>query len=200
MKQIDNLTKRINEIKKSKLEKECKLLKISTDKNKKKNFIEKLIKQFESIIKEYKKINSKSKHDFKDISNLILLNISIEGLIKIVTFDKLPLDYLQIDKKNRTIYNIKNLLLKIIPKKEQNKINIVKIILDLVNEQRNTFIHFPLYYEDDYRFKYYYFQLIAYLIEYNDYWNYLDNDIKKYIKIQAKELPTGIKLLKKELY
>ena len=84
-----------------------------------------------------------------------------------------------------------------IKENERNKTNIFLIenLLEAIKELRNNFIHFPFYYEHDYRFDYMYFQLMAYLIEGNNLWDLIGNEVKIYIQNTSQAKPTGIDLL-----
>jgi len=72
--------------------------------------------------------------------------------------------------------------------------------LKLFTKLRNEFLHFPFYFELDYRFPWLFFQLVAYTLEKFDLWNYLDEGTREVIKYNAKNKPLGISLLEVPLY
>lgn len=197
------LKKRLKEIEKLPLTMECKILSIANSDNSENfnKYKEDLLLQFQNIIESYKKLSDGDK-TLGCISQEILLNSAIEGLLKIILFFDEPYDYLMIERKNRSLGKLKDKIIKKIKEKEKNeeknkdKIKVITAVLGLINELRNTFVHFPFYSEKDYRFEYIYFQLIAYLIETFGYWDQLDEKICNYIKEKAREKPEGIDLLR----
>ncbi|NCP71958.1 hypothetical protein GW835_01010 [archaeon] len=190
---VKELNNRLKELQKLSLIMECKLLdKVDVD-EKKQKFIANLFKQFKFLLNNYKKLKEDSTTE--EISHIILLNICVEGLVKIILIDKDPINYLQIPIKNRTLGKLKfKLFSYIINNKDSNK-ELIESLFNLIGNQRNNFIHFPLYYEEDYRFEYMYFQLIAYLIDKFGYWDCLDKSIVSYIREIAVKKSIGIDLL-----
>lgn len=188
---------KLKELKTLHLEMECRLLNIAKgDEGNYKKLIKDYFLQFENMILNYKLLSEKNSNLY-DHSIEILLNSAVEGLIKLILFHNDYISYLSIDKKNRSLGVLKKNILKILKIKEnkKEKINIVNILLDTIQELRNNFIHFSFYSQKDYRFEYVYFQLIAYFIDKFHHWEKLDEKTSSYIKQIAKNKPNGIDLL-----
>jgi len=131
----------------------------------------------------------------------VLLGVLVEGLVKIILFSDNPTKYLD-DRKpgNRTLRTLNNKLTKSIKEPNENKIAGLEDSLKLIRELRNNFIHFSFYYSLDYRFRWLFFQVFAYLLDRFSLWEYLDNSEVEFIHEIALEKPTGVSLLEVDLY
>ena len=158
-------------------------------------FIKDLYTQFQYLIEAYI-VLSKKPYNLCNISTYPLLNSAFEGLIKIIIFLNSPKDYFKIAMNQRTIGSLKGKLISILENHglENDKITIVRSSLDLIQNLRNTFIHFPFYYNYDYRFEHMYFQLIAFILETFDLWTHISLKLKKLIIKLAMDKPNGTDL------
>jgi len=167
---------------------------------------EDLFEQWKYMLQFYKKLIEEDRREFLFGTPLgyILLGVLAEGLVKIILFFGIPNEYLAIERGNRTLGELKGRLIKLLKegKRETNKIKIKELndSFELITLLRNNFIHFPFYYEDDYRFRWIFFQLFAYLLDKFSLWEYLDNSEVEFIKKMALEKPTGVLLLEVDLY
>jgi len=191
---------KLDELKKLPPEMEFKILDIVKDPDDFKKYKKGLFEKYQNLINDYKKLCSKKYRTIEDISDIVLLNCATEGLIKIVLFDQDPHDYLNIEKKERTFGKLKGMIIDKIKEKEKNKnkIESANKILELINNLRNNFMHFPFYFQYDYRFYKVYFNFMAYIIEIFGYWNEIDEKVAKYIKEKALEKIIGIDLLERD--
>ena len=174
------------------------------------------IKEFESFSKDkkelfgqwtyifnfYKKLLEEDRREsqFGTPLGYVFLCVLAEGLVKIILFFDNPNEYLAIEPRGRTIGNLKKRLTKLIKEPNETKFKELKLSLDLINLLRNNFIHFPFYYSDDYRFRWLFFQVFAYLLDKFSLWNYLENSEGEFIKKMALEKPIGVSLLEVDLY
>lgn len=131
----------------------------------------------------------------------VLLGVLVEGLVKIILFSDNPTKYLD-DRKpgNRTLRTLNNELTKSIKDTNDTKMVELRKSLELITLLRNNFIHFPFYYSLDYRFRWLFFQVFAYLLDRFSLWVYLDNSEVIFIKKIALEKPEGVSLLEVDLY
>lgn len=195
---IDN---KLDELGKLPSEMECKIRSIAKDPDKFKGYKKDLFEKYQNLINDYEKLRSKELMIInEDIPHIVLLNCATEGLIKIVLFDQDPYGYLNIEKKERTFGKLKGIIIDKIKEKEKNKnkIESAKKILELINNLRNNFMHFPFYSQFDYRFYKVYFNFMAYIIEIFGHWNEIDEKVAKYIKEKALEKINGIDLLERD--
>jgi hypothetical protein len=191
-----NVENRLKEIRKFSLKKECMVLSKINDQNKSEQS-RNLFPMYQQLIKDYKELSSKSSSGLEDISHIIILSSACEGLIKIVLLTDDPYDYLDAEQRDRTLGKLKKKLINKLREKDKNNDNILVVekVLDLIIDLRNKFVHFPIYYEYDYRFERLYFNLMAYIIEAFGYWNEIDEEVARYIKEKAKQKVNGIDLL-----
>jgi len=188
-----------------KKEYECRLIEIAQDHKELESYKKGLSKQWISILGLYRKISEKDDRRLSEIpSEYIILGALAEGLVKIVLFFNKPDDYLIIEQRDQTLGKLRDKLITMIgeQKKEpdEKKIEELGNSLELITKLRNNFIHFPLYFYDDYRFRWVFFQVFAYLLDKFSLWEYLDSSDVKFIKRVALDKPTGIKLLEVDLY
>ena len=184
---------------------ECRLIEIIQNPTEIEKYKQRLFDQWISILSSYRKISEKDDRRLSEIpSEYIILGALAEGLVKIVLFFNEPYNYLIIEERGRTLGNLRDKLIKMIKeqKKEpdEKKIKELGNSLELITKLRNNFIHFPFYFFDDYRFRWVFFQVIAYLLDKFSLWEYLDNFDVEFIKKVALDKPTGIKLLEVDLY
>lgn len=188
-----------------KKEYECRLIEIAQDHKELESYKKGLSKQWISILGLYRKISEKDDRRLSEIpSEYIILGALAEGLVKIVLFFNKPDDYLIIEQRDQTLGKLRDKLITMIgeQKKEpdEKKIEELGNSLELITKLRNNFIHFPLYFYDDYRFRWVFFQVFAYLFDKFSLWEYLDSSDVNFIKKVALDKPTGIKLLEVDLY
>ena len=130
----------------------------------------------------------------------VLLGVLVEGLVKIILFSDSPEKYLDIKKWKRTLGKLRGKLTESINEPDETKIAELEDSLELITELRNNFAHFPLYSSLDYRFRWLFFQVFAYLLDKFSFWGYLDDSEVEFIKKIAFEKPTGVSLLEVDLY
>ena len=184
---------------------ECRLIEIIQNPTEIEKYKQGLFDQWISILRSYREISEKDGRRFSEISSdYILLGALAEGLVKIVLFFNKPDDYLIIEQRGRTLGNLRKKLITMIKeqKKEPDEMKIKELAnsLELMTVLRNDFIHFPFYFFDDYRFRWVFFQVIAYLLDKFSLWKYLDSSNIEFIKKVALNKPTGIELLEVDLY
>jgi len=184
---------------------ECRLIEIIQSPAEIEKYKQGLFDQWISILRIYRKISEKDDRKLSEIpSEYIILGALAEGLVKIVLFFDKPSDYLIIGQWARTLGKLRNKLVKMVKeqKKEPDEMKIKELAnsLELMTVLRNNFIHFPFYFFDDYRFRWVFFQVIAYLLDKFSLWEYLDSSNIEFIKKVALDKPTGIKLLEVDLY
>ena len=154
----------------------------------------------------YKKLLEEDRREsqFGTPLGYIFLGVLAEGLVKIILFSETPTEYLDIDPRVRTLGRLKGRLKNLLKdhEKESNetKIKELEYSLDLINSLRNNFIHFPFYSSDDYRFRWIFFQVFAYLLDKFSLWEYLDSQKVEFIKKEALEKPKGVSLFEVDLY
>ena len=165
-----------------------------------------LFEQWKYIFNFYKKLLEEDRREsqFGTPLGYVFLGVLAEGLVKIILFFDNPSEYLGKEPRKRTLGKLKDRLKKLLKdhKKESNetKIKELELSLDLIILFRNNFIHFPFYYSDDYRFRWLFFQVFAYLLDKFSLWNYLENSEGEFIKKMALEKPIGVSLLEVDLY
>ena len=161
-----------------------------------------LFGQWTYIFNFYKKLLEEDRREsqFGTPLGYVFLCVLAEGLVKIILFFDNPNEYLAIEPRGRTIGNLKKRLTKLIKEPNETKFKELKLSLDLINLLRNNFIHFPFYSSDDYRFRWLFFQVFAYLLDKFSLWNYLENSEGEFIKKMALEKPVGVSLLEVDLY
>ena len=184
---------------------ECRLIEIIQNPTEIEKYKQRLFGQWISILSSYRKISEKDDRRLSEIpSEYIILGALAEGLVKIVLFFDKPYDYLIIEQWDRTLGKLRNKLVKMVKeqKKEPDEMKIKELAnsLELMTVLRNNFIHFPFYFFDDYRFRWVFFQVIAYLLDKFSLWEYLDSSNIEFIKKAALDKPTGIELLEVDLY
>lgn len=184
---------------------ECRLIEIVQNPTEIEKYKQRLFGQWISILSSYRKISEKDDRRLSEIpSEYIILGALAEGLVKIVLFFDKPYDYLIIEQWDRTLGKLRNKLVKMVKeqKKEPDEMKIKELAnsLELMTVLRNNFIHFPFYFFDDYRFRWVFFQVIAYLLDKFSLWEYLDSSNIEFIKKAALDKPTGIELLEVDLY
>ena len=130
----------------------------------------------------------------------VLFGVLIEGLVKIILFFDNPEKYLDRKRQKRTLGILMDKLTELIKEPNETKIAGLEDSLKLITELRNNFIHFPFYYSLDYRFRWLFFQVFAYLLDRFSLWGYLDNSEVIFIKEMALEKPAGVSLLEVDLY
>jgi hypothetical protein len=161
-----------------------------------------LFGQWTYIFNFYKKVLEEDRREsqFGTPLGYVFLCVLAEGLVKIILFFDNPNEYLAIEPGRRTIGNLKKGLLVLIEEHNETKFKELKLSLNLINLLRNNFIHFPFYYSDDYRFRWLFFQVFAYLLDKFSLWNYLENSEAGFIKKMALEKTVGVSLLEVDLY
>ena len=184
---------------------ECRLIEIIQNPTEIEKYKQRLFDQWISILSSYRKISEKDDRRLSEIpSEYIILGALAEGLVKFVLFFDKPYNYLIIEQWDRTLGKLRNKLVKMVKeqKKEPDEMKIKELAnsLELMTVLRNNFIHFPFYFSDDYRFRWVFFQVIAYLLDKFSLWEYLDSSNIEFIKKVALDKPTGIKLLEVDLY
>ena len=184
---------------------ECRLIEIIQNPTEIEKYKQGLFDQWISILRSYRKISEKDERRLSEIpSEYIILGALAEGLVKIVLFFDKPYDYLIIEQRDQTLGKLRNKLVKMVKeqKKEPDEMKIKELAnsLELMTVLRNNFIHFPFYFFDDYRFRWVFFQVIAYLLDKFSLWKYLDSSNIEFIKKVALNKPTGIELLEVDLY
>ena len=185
---------------------ECKLIEIIKDPIKLDNYKRDLFDDWKYIFDFYKKLLEEDRREsrFGTPLGYIFLGVLAEGLVKIILFFDNPSEYLGQEPRKRTLGNLKNRLKKLLKdhKKESNETKIKEFedSLELINSLRNNFIHFPFYYSDDYRFRWIFFQVFAYLLDKFSLWGYLDSSEVEFIKEAALKKPEGVSLLEVDLY
>jgi len=112
----------------------------------------------------------------------VLLGVLVEGLVKIILFSDNPTKYLGRNPGNRTLGTLNNELMKSIKDTNATKIVELRDSLDLITLLRNNFIHFPFYFSLDYRFRWLFFQVFAYLLDKFSLWEYLADSEVEFIK------------------
>ena len=187
-------------------ESECKLIEIINEPERLDSYKKDLFEQWKYMFNFYKKLLEEDRREsqFGTPLGYIFLGILAEGLFKIILFFDNPTGYLDIEQKFRTLGNLKGRLKNLLKdhKKESNEIKIEALenSLELINSLRNTFIHFHFYYSDDYRFRWIFFQVFAYLLDKFSLWEYLESPEVEFIKEMAFKKPEGISLLEVDLY
>lgn len=147
----------------------------------------------------YQKIIEDEVHSANPLE-YILLGVLAEGLVKISLFCDNPENYVHKEKKDRTLGKLIKELVKLIQEPNETKKVELKESLSLITELRNNFVHFPFYSTLDYRFRWLYFQVFAYLFDKFSLWENLDYSEEKVIKKIALEKPIGVSLLEVDLY
>ena len=201
------LHKRLEEIKITFPKKsECKLIEIIKEPERLDSYKkEQLFEQWKYIFNFYKKLLEEDRREsqFGTPLGYVFLGVLAEGLVKIILFFDNPSEYLGKEQRNRTLGNLKDRLKKLLKdhKKESNETKIKELAdsLELINLLRNNFIHFPFYYSDDYKFRWIFFQVFAYLLDKFSLWEYLDSPEVEFIKEMAKKLG-GDSLFEVDLY
>ena len=187
-------------------ESECKLIEIIKDPGKLDSYRIDLFEQWKYIFNFYKKLLEEDRREsqFGTPLGYVFLGVLAEGLVKIILFFDNPSEYLGKEQRNRTLGKLKDRLKKLLKdyKKESNQTKIKELedSLELINSLRNNFIHFPFYYSDDYRFRWIFFQVFAYLLDKFSLWGYLDSSEVEFIKEAALKKPEGVSLLEVDLY
>ncbi|MGB7531366.1 MAG: hypothetical protein WA977_00100 [Halobacteriota archaeon] len=201
------LRKRLEEIKFTlPKESERKLIEIIKEPEKLDSYKIDIFEQWVYIFNFYKKLVEEDRREFQFGTPLgyVFLGVLAEGLVKTILFFDNPNEYLDIELKNRTLGKLKSRLINLLKghKKESNgtKIKELNDSLELISSLRNNFIHFPFYYSDDYRFRWVFFQVFAYLLDKFSLWEYLGDSEGKFIKEMALEKPAGVLLLEVDLY
>ena len=122
--------------------------------------------------------------DLYDILDTVLLSILYEGFVKIVCFLEDPQLVLSKRKRERTLGKLSSDFISIIKKYERDgdKLSEIEELVDFFNKIRNEILHFPLYYELDYRLPWLFFQLVAYSLEKLDLWEYINEEVANIIK------------------
>ena len=165
------------------------------------NYKKDLFEQWISILGLYKKTIKKEGRFFTLSSHeYIFLGVLFEGLAKIILFFNSPMDYLAMEPKNRILGRLKHKLIELINEPDETKSKELGKSYELMTSLRNNFIHFPFYSSDDYRFRWLFFQVFAYLLDKFSLWNYLENSEGEFIKKMALEKPVGVSLLEVDLY
>ena len=147
----------------------------------------------------YQKVIEEEVH-IANTREYVLLGVLVEGLVKIILFSDSPEKYLNIKKWKRTLGKLRDKLTESINEPDETKIAELEDSLELITELRNNFIHYPFYYSLDYRFRWLFFQVFAYLLDRFSLWEYLDNSEVIFIKKIALEKPAGVSLLEVDLY
>ena len=130
----------------------------------------------------------------------VLLGVLIEGLVKIILFFDNPEKYLDRKRQKRTLGILIDELTELIKEPNETKKAELEDSLELITELRNNFIHFPFYYSLDFRFRWLFFQVFAYLLDNFSFWEYLDDSEVEFIKKIAIEKPANASLLEVDLY
>ena len=165
------------------------------------NYKKDLFEQWISILELYKKtIKNEGRFFIQSFHKYIFLGVLFEGLVKIILFFNSPKDYLAMKPKERTLGKLKGKLIKLINEPDKTKFKELGKSYDLMISLRNNFIHFPFYSSDDYRFRWLFFQVFAYLLDKFSLWDCLENSEGEFIKKQALEKPVGVSLLDVDLY
>jgi len=165
------------------------------------NYKKDLFEQWISILELYKKTIKKEGRFFIPSSHkYVFLGVLFEGLVKIILFFNSPMDYLAMKPKDRILGRLKRKLIKLINEPDETKSKELEKSYELMTSLRNNFIHFPFYSSDDYRFRWLFFQVFAYLLDKFSLWNCLDNSGGEFIKKMALEKPVGVSLLEVDLY
>ena len=187
-------------------ESECKLIEIIKDPKKLDRYRIDLFEQWKYIFNFYKKLLEEDRREsqFGTPLGYVFLGVLAEGLVKIILFFDNPSEYLGKEQRNRTLGNLKDRLKKLLKdhKKESNETKIKELAdsLELINLLRNNFIHFPFYYSDDYKFRWIFFQVFAYLLDKFSLWEYLESPEVEFIKEAALKKPEDVSLLDVDLY
>ena len=187
-------------------ESECKLIEIINEPERLDSYKKDLFEQWKYMFNFYKKLLEEDRREsqFGTPLGYVFLGVLAEGLVKIILFFDNPSEYLGKEQRNRTLGKLKDRLKKLLKdyKKESNETKIKELedSLELINSLRNNFIHFPFYYSDDYRFRWIFFQVFAYLLDKFSLWEYLESPEVEFIKEMAFKKPEGISLLEVDLY
>ena len=185
---------------------ERKLIEIIKDPIKLDSYRIDLFEQWKYMFKFYKKLLEEDRRESRFGTHLgyVFLGVLAEGLVKIILFFDNPSEYLGKEPRKRTLGKLKDRLKKLLKdhKKESNETKIKELedSLELINSLRNNFIHFPFFYSDDYRFRWIFFQVFAYLLDKFSLWGYLDSSEVEFIKEAALKKPEGVSLLEVDLY
>jgi len=165
------------------------------------NYKKDLFEQWISILELYKKtIKNEGRFFIQSFHKYIFLGVLFEGLVKIILFFNSPKDYLAMKPKDRTLGKLKDKLIKLINEPDKTKFKELEKSYDLMISLRNNFIHFPFYSSDDYRFRWLFFQVFAYLLDKFSLWDCLENSEGEFIKKQALKKPVGVSRLEVDLY
>ena len=200
------LPRSLEEIKTLPKESECKLIEIIKEPERLDSYKKYLFGVWGYIFDFYKKLLEEDRREsqFGTPLGYIFLGVLAEGLVKIILFFDNPTEYLDIDPRVRTLGRLKSRLKNLLKdhEKESNETKIKELedSLDLINSLRNNFIHFPFYSSDDYRFRWIFFQVFAYLLDKFSLWEYLDSQKVEFIKKEALEKPKGVSLFEVDLY
>ena len=185
---------------------ECKLIEIIKDPIKLDSYRIDLFEQWKYMFNFYKKLLEEDRREsrFGTPLGYVFLGVLAEGLVKIILFFDNPSEYLGKEPRKRTLGKLKDRLKKLLKdhKKESNETKIKELedSLELINSLRNNFIHFPFYYSNDFRFRWIFFQVFAYLLDKFSLWGYLDSSEVEFIKEAALKKPEGVSLLEVDLY
>ena len=211
-------------------ESECKLIEIIKDPEEFGSYRIELFQQWRSLLNLYKKLLEEERREFEEWKvkfydyikpleleedrhaskidtprGYVLLGVLAEGLVKIILFFDDHTWYLGIEQGRRTLgKKLKGRLIGLLKdnKKESNETKIKELedSLELITSLRNNFIHFPFYYSDDYRFRWIFFQVFAYLLDKFSLWEYLESPEVEFIKEAALKKPEDVSLLDVDLY
>jgi len=187
-------------------ESECKLIEIINEPERLDSYKKELFEQWKYIFNFYKKLLEEDRREsqFGTPLGYVFLGVLAEGLVKIILFFDNPTRYLGIEQRGRTLGKLKGRLKDLLKdhKKESNetKIKYLEDSLELIKSLRNNFIHFPFYYSDDYRLRWIFFQVFAYLLDKFSLWEYLESPEVEFIKEMAFKKPEDVSLLEVDLY
>ena len=175
------------------------LREIVNDSQRLNNYKKDLFEQWGYFLRLYQKVIEDEVH-IANPREYVLLGVLVEGLVKIILFSDSPEKYLGIKKWKRTLGKLRGKLTESINEPDETKIAELEDSLELITELRNNFAHFPLYSSPDYRFRWLFFQVFAYLLDKFSFLEYLDDSEVEFIKKIAFEKPTGVSLLEVDLY
>ena len=184
---------------KHKQEFEPRLREIVNDPQRLNDYKKDLFEQWTYFLRLYQKVIEDEVH-IANTREYVLLGVLVEGLVKIILFSDSPEKYLNIKKWKRTLGKLRDKLTESINEPDETKIAELEDSLELITELRNNFIHYPFYYSLDYRFRWLFFQVFAYLLDRFSLWEYLDNSEAEFIHEIALEKPAGVSLLEVDLY
>jgi len=167
---MKNLKERKNELLREYKKKECRLLEVFEDEEKREQCIKNLAEALKIILEEYSQVK-KSGITLEKIPLLYgLLSMALEGSVKIYFLSKQFEDLLDIEPSRRTLGNLKG-------KINKDILNEIGEKLDYLIFMRNHFVHFPPYYTLSLDDEEIFFDVIRFLAEKGEFYKLIPPEL-----------------------